>query len=111
MQWQGPVTVLDGGRLGSHIENLKNDTGPGLSVTLTRDGLMKYGGSDMIVHNHACSWNQRVASYAVQDRVPLILTAHGKDGMHLLSIGSMKDRNVAHVADGLRYYNVVGKQR
>ena len=40
---------------------------------------------DVIVHDHRSGGNQRIASDAVQNRVPLIVTAHGKHCLHFLS--------------------------
>jgi hypothetical protein len=101
VQWQRSIAILDGSCLGSNVENLLNDARSCHSVALARNGLMKNRRGDVIVHDHACDGNQMIVSDAVQDRVPLVLTAHRKDGMHFVAVGSTEGRNdVRHGGGG-----------
>ena len=92
MKRQRAISVLDGRCERRKAQNLLNDSSSLLDIAFARNCLMKDCCRDVVVHRHIGGSNQAIASNAIEDRIPLVSSAHQKDSSHLLLARNPKGR-------------------
>lgn len=86
VQRERAIPILDRSSLGSHFQNLSDDSCACLGIAFGCYCLVENRSTDVVVHDHGSYRNQGVASNTMQDWIPLILATHGEYRVHFITI-------------------------
>lgn len=84
MKRQRTVSVLDRRGQRRNVQNLLDDSSSLFDIAFAGNSLVNDCRRNVVAHCHFRGGNQAVASDAIEDRIPLVSSAHEKDGSHLV---------------------------
>lgn len=80
---QRTISVLDRRGQRRNVQNLLDDSSSLFDIALAGNSLVNDCCRNVVAHCHFRGGNQAIASNAIEDRIPLVSSAHEKDGSHL----------------------------